>query len=165
MKNRIKQRHPILLALLFFCIFIVNVPIHADFARAMISIPQTVRSANYNLNITIANGSSPLSFANGDALPQGDYTVTLEWAGSALHGYCIVTLDEQIYYTAQIENSSITFHIHTERDIASAFFKPCWGYADNNSDITSGGWTLVDVGSTINITPLPPVVLAAEGTD
>lgn len=102
----------------------------------------TIQAATYHIDVVAKNGETVLTTGQDGkySLAAGvAYTVKLKALGTALKGYCKVTLpDNTILRTAQIApENSLTFTL-TLTSGGNVSFSPEWGTYSGTAEITSG---------------------------
>ena len=137
-----------LLLLLFlttaFCIAISCVFTSAYFSQAIVSGVNTIQSASYDLDITVMQGDTVVDLADGN-ISAGVYSVFLEpKENNAKQGFCIIQIDDQIYYTSPVENGkTYSFSLSVETN-SLIKIDAHWGKAENDPHY-SGAWNLISL--------------------
>ena len=102
----------------------------------------TIQAATYHIDVVAKKGETVLTAGPDGKYPLEAgvaYTVKLKALGTALKGYCKVTLpDNTILRTAQIApENSLTFTL-TLTSGGNVSFSPEWGTYSGTAEITSG---------------------------
>lgn len=134
--------------IMIVCLVAMSVTAYAYFSSDASLNVDTVKAADFDLNITVTDVSTgQIVTAGADgvySLSGGSYTVVLKKEGTAETGFCIMKAGspESVYHTAQIgvsgesEIQEISFTLTVTSEV-SVSFTPHWGtshyygYSDN----------------------------------
>ena len=137
---------------ILLCIVVLCSMTYAWFNGEIKSSGNTITSGCFDIKVDIANANDGVStasekvvFADGKyrLIEKGVYTVSLEPSENAtVKGYCIVTIDNNVYKTNVIldedmvdeiytkKTAPLTFKIVTEKADTIVTFEPHWGVVD-----------------------------------
>ena len=162
-------------AVVLVCLAAMGITAYAYFSHSLISGKNTIKTADFGVNITIQNTDptqEPVQIEQSDKKTQvatllagNTYSVTVERTGNATTGFCKISVagdDEPVYHTEQLsavadveagKKSVITFTL-TVADTTKLSFYGNWGtsayyatYAENGEN---GEYYILD-GETVAI--------------
>ena len=158
------------ITIVVMCLLAMSLTAYAYFSCDVTSASNTIKAATFEAQITINDGVDDVPLTTDEeyrvATLQKDkpYTVMLTaptGSGSAETGFCIITIGEKTYHTAQIgkdiaknsTDASVTFNLKVAEETTIKFFSH-WGTSsfygyenlDNNSLYIKSEGCVIDLG-------------------
>ena len=136
---------------IFVCISLLCLTTYAWFTSTTSTSISTITSATYNLSYKIGDSDTSTNISNDGTttyqIENNSVEITLTTTGNASNGYCVIKINEDIYYTDQITiDTSYTFTLDGANSYTITFI-PYWGQLslsiegtkiENNSTLSLG---------------------------
>ena len=112
----------------------------AWFTASISTLPQTIKTASYDITVSIADENSVLVSLDEPLQVEQTYKVTLTASGTAdkFGGYCIVGCGDVMLYTAQLLPGHTLSFTLTPPETAAYTFTAVWGSHSGETDIKNG---------------------------